>query len=127
MHHTLVQMSLVLKVDILAGLYGSISFDSNLIMVISILRNMEFQLAMAIQILLQTLQEQLFDWYQMMKSAGLKPSILISSTNKKHDKETRCPVCPMSFVSAWSTAAASPEHESPVISAGFGLHFRISL
>ena len=58
---------------------------------------------------------------------------MMGKYNKKHYKEIRRPDCPMSSVSAWSTAAAvrgttaRAIHESPVISAEFGLHFRISL
>ena len=59
--------------------------------------------------------------------------MVIVLITEKHHKETRRPICPMSSVSAWSTAAAvqcttaRARHESPVISAEFGLHFRISL
>ena len=48
---------------------------------------------------------------------------MTKNANKKHHKEIRRPDCPMSSVSAWSTAAAvrgttaRAIHESPVISA----------
>ena len=48
---------------------------------------------------------------------------MTKNANKKHHKEIRRPDCPMSSVSAWSTAAAvrgttaRARHESPVISA----------
>ena len=53
---------------------------------------------------------------------------MTKNANKKHRKEIRRPDCPMSSVSAWSTAAAvrgttaRARQESPVISADDGLY-----
>ena len=49
--------------------------------------------------LMETIKK--FNWHD----EGPVSSVII---NKKHHKETRCLVCPMSSVSAWSTAAAVP-------------------